>query len=151
MFGGAITFFTTSHSLKRQFEFEEKLRFKNQDIELLRALYSFKFEIQHNIFALKGIMNIMENEGMDFINFRDSNQNNGLRNIKWLELSGYLIGAQSSELMNKLSAFYYNISLEIYNQVCNKERTIDNSRQALVCLQLLEDEIKQVEPRTDLK
>lgn len=147
--GGIISWLSTVSAMKKQFNHEEDLRLKAEDKKLYKTLYSVHIEVQHNILALEAIKKIMEVKEMDMVNYFASNQDNGLRNTKWLEFAGDLVDSYSPDLVNKLSTFYYNLSLEINNQLNSLDRIMKHIPDAYKCLKLLDDEIQRVKARLE--
>lgn len=122
LIGGLITWLTTRYTLNRQFK-EERIRLilqerKNEMI----ALNSVLKEIEFNLIELINIENIMKSTNSDFINFKASNAHHTLKKDKWDKHSDTIDMIDDLDFLNKLQAFYMNISHEIVKQAASLER-----------------------------
>lgn len=149
--GGILSWITTSKALNKQFKFEQEMQELRSDWKLLKALYGIRFELDNNIMRLKAIKILMVEEKVDFINYKKSGMTNGLKRSKWDEYNSEIIGCFSLDLLKTFNAFYYNISLEINDQINSLERTEKQIVSALQCNELIHDEINRVEARVDTK
>jgi len=86
------------------------------------ALNSVLKEIEFNLIELISIEKIMKSTNSDFINFKASNSHNTLKKDKWDKHSDTIDMIDDLDFLNKLQAFYMNISHEIVKQAASLER-----------------------------
>lgn len=122
LIGGFITWLTTRYTLNRQFKEEQiKLVLQERKSEII-AINSVLKEIEFNMIELINIEKMMKATNTDFMNFNTNNFNNTLKKEKWDKHSDVIDMIDDLAFLNKLHAFYMNISHEIIKQATNLDR-----------------------------
>lgn len=122
LIGGFITWLTTRYTLNRQFkEDRNRLILQERKSEII-AINSVLKEIEFNIIELINIEKMMKAANTDFMNFNTNNFNNTLKKEKWDKHSDVIDMIDDLDFLNKLHAFYMNISHEIIKQATNLDR-----------------------------
>lgn len=147
--GGGITWLTTSSALKKQFEFERNSKKIDRLRKILKALIVVRREIIHNTLEADAILNIMENEDMEFINFAINNQNINLANVNWLEFNHELVNFDLKLKINKIETYYHNISLEITNNYTNESRVEKIKKNGLESKNILDKNIEFIKEKIE--
>lgn len=121
--GGLITWLITRYNLNRQFnDHLKKIEIQDRKNERI-AINSVLKEIEYNLIQLDNTKQIMIKKDMKFISFKNSGLNNNLTMEKWTKHSDTVEFIDGLECLSKVQAFYYNLSVEINNQITNIERT----------------------------
>ncbi len=136
--GGILTWLITKESLKKQFEYQQKLIEMKEKQQRLVALKSIRNEITHNIIQLKGCLRIMKYENMHFLNYRRSQLNNNLKSNKWEKHNDILESFSNEDHFRCIKTFYMNLSVEISNQITSKERAERLIKQGLNAVKTIE-------------
>ncbi len=144
--GGLITWLNTRYSLNKQFEQQSK-REKLKDLKAEKiALNSVRKEILHNLIQLGATKKIMDEEKMEFINYKASNQSNNLKMDKWNKHSDLIENIDDFPLTT-LQALYVNLSFEINNQFTDRGRTLKGIDQCLKASNDIEEFLKVYHPK----
>lgn len=140
--GGIVTWLVTKDSLKKQFQYQNKLVKLERKKQEKVALKSVKSEIAYNLIYLDSYEKTMINENIGYINFKASNSNVLLKINKWEKHSDTILNIEQLEYIGELQGFYITISAETIYQMVNLERVGKLIENALKLSKLLEDTIK---------
>ncbi|QDY32678.1 hypothetical protein [Clostridium sporogenes] len=140
--GGIVTWIVTKNSLKKQFEYQNRLVEVEQKRKEKIALRSIRSEILYNLIYLNGSKKIFDKENMQYINFKESKSNIMLKKDSWEKHSDIIESIEFLDYIGKLQGFYITISSEIMCQATNVERTTRLIKDGHKLLELLDNTIK---------
>lgn len=140
--GGIVTWIVTKNSLKKQFEYQNRLVEVEQKRKEKIALRSIRSEILYNLIYLNGSKKIFDKENMQYINFKESKSNIMLKKDSWEKHSDIIESIEFLDYIGKLQGFYITISSEIMCQATNVERTTRLIKDGNKLLELLDNTIK---------
>ena len=143
--GGYITYRVTSNSLEKQFKYQVNLIRETEKKKELVALKLVKNEMIHNLAYLNSAKKTMDENKIDFIDYKKSGCNIMLKNDKWEKYEDVIESIESIEnifYLKKLQWFYIVILVEIREQVASKERIEGLIKQAEKLIEQLEESIR---------
>lgn len=120
--GGLVTWLVTRDSIQRQFSNQIKMLEQQEYKSNVSALKSVKSEIEFNIIQLGIIDKLLDEKKIDFINYKASGLESGIKNTKWEKYNDTLEEILVPKDLNIVTTFYLNFSVELKNQAFNRNR-----------------------------
>lgn len=140
--GGYITYRVTSNSLEKQFKYQVNLIRETEKKKELIALKLVKNEMVHNLAYLNSSKKTMDENKIDFIDYKNSGCNIMLKNDKWEKYEDVIESIESILYLKKLQWFYLVILVEIRDQAASKERIYELIKRAEKLIEQLEESIR---------
>jgi len=142
LIGGGFSLLGSWYSIKRNYELQKASDEEKELNMIASALNSVYFELAHNLQRAEDIITFLKDKQMDEINFSEHAAHHNFKMDRWEKHRDTIeMMSDYSNDIGVISAFYYNVSMDIKLNHCNLERTKLLHEQCSMCKDLINDQL----------